>query len=161
MSLDRPSFPTVRLTEGYDIEEVDRAVERVRVGLASPSPTIGRSEIEGLRFTPVRLRPGYEMAAVDDWLDEVVAELARRRGEPAVAPQQRLTPMPAAAAEPSVAEPSARSQTTGDLLQAALIIAVVVGAAVWLYVPGSDPAAGAPIVRVRGRSSTTSAAVTP
>ncbi len=47
MSLERPSFPPVRLREGYDIE--------------------------GLGFAPVRLRPADEMSPVDDWFGQVAA----------------------------------------------------------------------------------------
>ncbi len=125
MSLDRPTFPTVRLTEGYDVEEVDRAV-------ALAQPRIDRSQVEGLRFAPVRMRRGYAMGAVDAWLDEVVAELDRRRGVPAVVPA--VTPQPGPEPRPAAADPSPRSQTASDIARAALIIVVVVGAAVWLYV---------------------------
>ena len=96
MSLERPTFPMVRFTEGYDTEQVDLAVDMVRENLALPRPRIDRSEIEGLRFAPVRMRPGYSMDAVDDWLDQVVAELGRRgRAEPAATAPEGAVPVPA------------------------------------------------------------------
>ena len=81
MSLERPTFPTVRLTEGYDTEDVDRAVDLALENLALAQPRIGRGDIEALRFAPVRMRPGYTMSAVDDWFDEVAAELASLTSE--------------------------------------------------------------------------------
>ncbi|KRE97398.1 hypothetical protein ASG76_01350 [Nocardioides sp. Soil774] len=79
MSVERPTFPVVRWREAYDAEQVDLAVEMVMENLSLPEPRIGRHDLESLRFTPVR-RGGYDMTAVDDWLDEVVAELDRRGG---------------------------------------------------------------------------------
>ena len=38
-------------------------------------------DIEAKRFTPVRLREGYDMAEVDQFLDEVEQELARLNRE--------------------------------------------------------------------------------
>ncbi|UMG92111.1 DivIVA domain-containing protein [Nocardioides sp. TF02-7] len=75
-------------------------------------------DVSNKRFTPVRLREGYDMGEVDQFLDEVEAELARltqendelraklaaaQSGAPSsfdpVAPTQ-LTPVPEAAPEP-------------------------------------------------------------
>jgi DivIVA domain-containing protein len=39
-------------------------------------------DVRNKRFTPVRLREGYNMREVDQFLDQVEAELARLRGEP-------------------------------------------------------------------------------
>lgn len=78
MSIDRPAFPMVRFVEGYDTAEVDLAVAMVIENLHLPEPRIHRRDLTGMRFTPTRLRPGYDMGAVDQWLDEVVGELARR-----------------------------------------------------------------------------------
>src|SRR3954470_19608482 len=38
-------------------------------------------DVSNKRFTPVRLREGYDMGEVDQFLDEVESELARLNGE--------------------------------------------------------------------------------
>jgi DivIVA domain-containing protein len=130
MSLDRPTFPMVRLRESYEVEQVDLAVEMVLENLALPQPRIDRGDIEGLRFTPVR-RGGYDMTAVDDWLDDVVAELDRRTGEQ---PQPAVTPTsaaPAASVSPSVIvdldtpRPERDSERVRLLVQLAVVVVVV------------------------------------
>ena len=131
MSLERPTFPTARFVESYDIEEVDLAVAMVLENLALPRPRIDRGDIERLRFTPVRLRPGYPMGAVDDWLDEVLVELGRRDGE-----------QPVATTEPALAEPSPSLPTHSEAVVEVdsastrwlVMLAVVVVFAVLLYV---------------------------
>ncbi len=104
MSLQRPTFPTVRLTEGYDTDDVDRAVDMALDNLALAQPRIGRGDIEALRFAPVRMRPGYTMSAVDDWFDEVAAELDRRSSAPAPARPASSQPVPTPYA-PTATEP--------------------------------------------------------
>lgn len=131
MSLERPTFPTARFVEAYDVEEVDLAVEMVLENLALARPRIDRGDIERLRFTPVRMRPGYTMGAVDEWLDEVLVELDRRGGE------QRV-----ATTEPTDREPSASSPTHSEAVVEVesastrwlVMLAVVVVFAVMLYV---------------------------
>ena len=133
MSLDRPTFPTVRLTEGYDTEQVDLAVAMVLENLALPEPRIGRSDIEGIRFSPVRMRPGYTMSAVDDWLDEVVAELDRRHGVP---PSARPEPSaPTAAPQPASYAPTAIEpvQDRPDWTLALILITITLVVTVLLY----------------------------
>ena len=126
MSLERPTFPVVRLREGYDIGEVDLAVAKALENLALPQPRIDRGDIEALRFAPVRLRPGYEMSPVDDWFDQVAAELAPCSG---AQPVEATVPQPAPAAPAAQVDPAG-----GDRLQAALIIVVVLAVSVWIYV---------------------------
>ena len=135
MSLERPTFPMVRLRESYDAEQVDRTVDMVLENLALPQPRIGRGDIEGLRFTPVR-RGGYDMTAVDDWLDEVVAELDRRTGaqpEPG-APTTAATP--AGSVSPSVIEDvdAPRPERDSELVRLLAQIAVVLVVVALLYV---------------------------
>lgn len=135
MSLDRPTFPMVRLRESYDTEQVDLAVEMVLENLALPQPRIGRGDIAGLRFTPVR-RGGYDMTAVDDWLDEVVAELDRRTGVHPP-PEAPTTPAaPAASASPSVIVDldSPRPEQDSELVRLLVQIAVVAVVVALLYV---------------------------
>lgn len=96
------TFAKVRWREGYDIEDVDHFLAEMatihpvpatpadvgadpRADIRPPSATSSgsawaiRSLIERIRFTPVRLREGYDMAEVDALLDEVVD--AAERGE--------------------------------------------------------------------------------
>lgn len=89
------TFGRVRLREGYDIGEVDdflREVSGITVeSPATPAPPVApdstawaiRGLVERVRFTPVRLREGYDMAQVDQLLDKVVE--AAERGEPIAA----------------------------------------------------------------------------
>lgn len=123
MALQRPTFATTTLREGYDIAEVDDLVDRVFDDLAGVTSVLTADEVRDVRFTPVRMRKGYDMGEVDGWLDEVVVALGGR-------------PSPAAPMRESYAAPAppARSQAAGDRMQAALIIAIVVAAAVWIYV---------------------------
>src|SRR5690348_15501140 len=67
-------------------------------------------DVSNKRFTPVRLREGYDMGEVDQFLDEVEAELARLtrenddlRSKLAAAQQGGAAPAPAAEPEPEVA----------------------------------------------------------
>ena len=129
--IERPTFPMVRLRESYEVEQVDLAVETVLENLALPQPRIDRGDIEGLRFTPVR-RGGYAMTAVDDWLDEVVAELDRRTGvPPEAAPAPTTSAAPAASASPGVIvdldapRPERDSELVRHLVQVAVVAVIV------------------------------------
>ena len=85
-------------------------------------------DVSNKRFTPVRLREGYDMGEVDQFLDEVEAELARLTrenedlrsklsaaqqggGTPAPAPVQEKAPEPAKAPEPTPAPTPAAAPT--------------------------------------------------
>jgi DivIVA domain-containing protein len=130
MSLERPTFPMIRLRESYEVEQVDLAVEMVLENLALPRPRIDRGDIEGLRFTPVR-RGGYDMTAVDDWLDDAVAELDRRTGAQPRPAVPATAAAPAASASPSVIvdldspRPERDSQRVRLLVQLAVLVVVV------------------------------------
>src|SRR5262249_6824517 len=75
-------------------------------------------DVSNKRFTPVRLREGYDMGEVDQFLDEVEAELARLTKEnddlrsklataqSGVAEAPAPTPEPAAAPEPTPPPPA-------------------------------------------------------
>lgn len=80
MTLQRPTFSTTSMREGYDVDEVDRAVDEILDNLSLPEPRFGADRVTGLRFTPVRLQQGYDMGEVDSWLDLAAAETARRAG---------------------------------------------------------------------------------
>src|SRR6187200_1126642 len=87
-------------------------------------------DVSNKRFTPVRLREGYDMGEVDQFLDEVEAELARLTREnedlrsklsaaqqsggstPAPTPVQEKAPEPVKAPEPTPAPaPAAPTET--------------------------------------------------
>ena len=55
-------------------------------------------DVSNKRFTPVRLREGYDMGEVDNWLDQAAAELGRTSA--GAAPAAPATP-PRAAYEPT------------------------------------------------------------
>ncbi|WP_158602793.1 DivIVA domain-containing protein [Jiangella rhizosphaerae] len=76
-------FPVVRLAEGYDIDEVDAFVDRIRDTLGT---TLTDDEVRNVQFTTVRLRAGYDMRAVDEYLDDVVARLSVAPKPPAPGP---------------------------------------------------------------------------
>src|SRR4029077_1857469 len=82
-------------------------------------------DVSNKRFTPVRLREGYDMGEVDQFLDEVEAELARltrenddlrtklsaaQSGAPVEAPAQQPPPPESVAATPGP-EPAPTMQT--------------------------------------------------
>jgi DivIVA domain-containing protein len=71
-------------------------------------------DVSNKRFTPVRLREGYDMGEVDQFLDEVEAELARLtrenedlRAKLSAAQSGAVEPAPAPMAEPPTPEPVA------------------------------------------------------
>jgi DivIVA domain-containing protein len=79
-------FKTVRLTPGYDEDEVDSFLDRVALALADPAEGPQRMQAADIRntlFTTTRLREGYDMDEVDSFLDRVELEFQRReRSEP-------------------------------------------------------------------------------
>ena len=96
-------------------------------------------DVSNKRFTPVRLREGYDMGEVDQFLDEVEAELARLTREnddlrsklssaqqggtpaaPAAAPVQEKAPEPAKAPEP-VAAPAAEASNSVETIKVATV----------------------------------------
>jgi DivIVA domain-containing protein len=107
MALERPRFSTTRLREGYDIADVDNAVDRVFVALADGATSMTASDVSSLRFTPVRLSEGYDMGEVDSWLDQAAAELDRTSGGAAPA-------TPAAPGAPAWAAYETTSATRSD-----------------------------------------------
>ena len=99
-------------------------------------------DVSNKRFTTVRLREGYDMTEVDQFLDEVESELGRltrenaelrtrlaeATGEPVpdtvVVPQPAApAPEPTAAAEPTAAEPAAEQRTEAPEEQATVQVA--------------------------------------
>lgn len=82
--MDRPQFATVRLREGYAIEDVDEFVDRALAALSVPwaSGSLTPDDIRYAEFATVRLRLGYDEEEVDAWCDEVERRLREARGEP-------------------------------------------------------------------------------
>ncbi len=85
-------------------------------------------DVSNKRFTPVRLREGYDMGEVDQFLDEVEAELARLtkenddlRSKLSSAQGAGAVPAPAAAAEesPEAAEPAKEDAEAKPVVAAA------------------------------------------
>ena len=136
MTLERPAFSTTSIREGYDTDEVDRAVDLILHNLALPEPRFGADQITVLRFTPVRLQQGYDMGEVDSWLDLAAAETERRSaggGEPEQQPAPVATEGVAPAPAPTSYEPTRSSAITQveaggkGLYVLVLAILVVVG----------------------------------
>jgi DivIVA domain-containing protein len=71
-SLETPAFRLTRWREAYAIDDVDDLLSRVRPLLEGrlPNPEVAEM-IRSSRFTPVRLRLGYDMDEVDAYLDRI------------------------------------------------------------------------------------------
>jgi DivIVA domain-containing protein len=110
----RDSGPSRTLTDDYEIK-----------GEVMP---LTPEDVSNKRFTPVRLREGYDMGEVDQFLDEVEAELARLTrenedlraklssaqagGGAAAAPAAQKAPEPVKAPEPAPAAPAEEIKVT-------------------------------------------------
>jgi DivIVA domain-containing protein len=67
-------FHTVRLTPGYDEEEVDNFLDEL-VAILSHDGQLYRSRLNNARFSTTRIRPGYAIPDVDAFLDEVAQDI--------------------------------------------------------------------------------------
>jgi DivIVA domain-containing protein len=67
-------FHTVRLTPGYDEEEVDNFLDEL-VAILSHGGQLYRSRLSNARFSTTRIRPGYAVPDVDAFLDEVAQDI--------------------------------------------------------------------------------------
>ncbi|TDO34249.1 DivIVA domain-containing protein [Kribbella sp. VKM Ac-2527] len=77
-----PRFSTVRLRQGYDIEQVDEFVGRV-MATVNGQPVqrpVTADEIRTVAFGSVWMRLGYDVAQVDMFLDQAEAWLRLRDG---------------------------------------------------------------------------------
>lgn len=137
MTLERPTFSTTAMREGYDTDEVDRAVDLIFDNLALPLPRFGADQITSLRFTPVRLQQGYDMGEVDSWLDLAAAE-TERRASGGVEPEQP-TPTPAVPPAPARTSYAPTTSTAVTEVEAGgpglyvLVLAIVVVVGVLAY----------------------------
>jgi DivIVA domain-containing protein len=71
--------------EGYNIAEVDEFVAELQRALRHDPPTMAPYEVADQRFRTARLRGGYRMREVDDYLDAAQDELRSRHGADAIA----------------------------------------------------------------------------
>ncbi len=74
-------FRQTRWPGGYSVEEVDHFVGLVEAALSSGVPGIRSTDIVARRFTPVQLKPGYDMGEVDDYLEQARLRLRERELE--------------------------------------------------------------------------------
>ncbi|GEM_PF-6433993 len=76
--IDAIRFSPVRLTQGYDMDEVDGFLAKVRDAASGPDAGDRAGamlpRVRSVRFTPVRVTEGYDMDEVDRFLDTVVLE---------------------------------------------------------------------------------------
>jgi DivIVA domain-containing protein len=73
----RKQFSTTRLRSGYDEEEVDILLDKVRDALLGTGPVpVTLQEVTSARFTRTHLRPGYVEEEVDAFLADVGLRLA-------------------------------------------------------------------------------------
>ena len=63
-------FGTVRLSRGYDEEDVDSFLDRLTAALGEGG-RLNQAELLNPRFSTTRLRPGYAMGDVDGLLGEI------------------------------------------------------------------------------------------
>jgi DivIVA domain-containing protein len=132
--LERPRFSTTKLREGYDIADVDAAVDRVFVALADGATSMTASDVSSLRFNPVRLAAGYDMGEVDTWLDQAAAELGRTSGDASpAAPAAPATPASAAYETTSGTRSDAITEVRSSSPRIMLVLALVVLLAIVAY----------------------------
>lgn len=101
-------FKPVRLSEGYDMGEVDRFLDRLEQAHAGGEPLAPL--VAQARFGSVRLREGYDMREVDAFLDE----LAATDRPDTAAPAPAIEPQPSGT-QPSVVQPSVVQEQRGLL----------------------------------------------
>jgi DivIVA domain-containing protein len=75
-------FTITRRRPGYSIPEVDDFVAQIEQALADGAQragTVTADDVRTVRFSTVRLKPGYDEREVDAALDLYVAELSQRQ----------------------------------------------------------------------------------
>src|SRR3546814_18564829 len=95
-----------RIEQTLLFRKTERSNDDKRMGEVRP---LTPEDVSNKRFTPVRLREGYDMGEVDQFLDEVEAELARLTKEnddlrAKLSAAQSGAPAPVAAPAPVVEE---------------------------------------------------------
>ena len=80
LAVDRPRLRIRRRgSEGYRREEVDAFVDRALTALGENPPSLTPEDLDAQRFRVVRVRRGYDMRQVDDWMDALAGQLRRGR----------------------------------------------------------------------------------
>ncbi|MEU4540780.1 DivIVA domain-containing protein [Streptosporangium sp. NPDC023825] len=78
--VERVAFRPGRLGMGYNEDEVDAFLDRIVATLRGTTDTpLTPSDVREARFATVMLRPGYAIAEVDEFLDELAGVLEHRR----------------------------------------------------------------------------------
>lgn len=81
--ITKKKFATTKWREGYQMDQVDALLERVRATLIGyehrrrPTDAITATEVAESRFIRTKFRSGYDQDQVDDFLDELVAALRK------------------------------------------------------------------------------------
>lgn len=73
-----PHFRQTKWRAGYAAHEVDAFIVSVEDALRSPTPLLRASDVAWQRFTPVLLKPGYDMDDVDHYLAAAEHRLGER-----------------------------------------------------------------------------------
>lgn len=83
--ISRVRFTPVRFSEGYDMDEVDRFLDRTAAAADAATDAQAMQEVceavAAVRFTPVRMSEGYDMDEVDLFLDGPLTELLAEHAE--------------------------------------------------------------------------------
>jgi DivIVA domain-containing protein len=74
----RPHFRATKWRAGYAADEVERFIDSVEDALRSPTPLLSARDVAWHRFTPVLMKPGYDMDDVDRYLAEAEHRLGAR-----------------------------------------------------------------------------------
>lgn len=137
MSNQAPRFGLTKYREGYDVGEVDAFILRIEEARQHIPPTLSADDVRAVMFPPSRLRTGYDQGQVDDWLDEVAADLDRLHshasGHAARDPQPAEYDVPPELRGVS-AEPSAIREVAGTPLWVRLTALVLVVAVASFFV---------------------------
>ncbi|MCU1468912.1 MAG: hypothetical protein JWQ39_61 [Glaciihabitans sp.] len=80
--IDSVRFAPTKWRDGYDQDEVDEFLDRVRAALADweagrTAPMLTSHDVVNRRFQRTKFRSGYEQDEVDEFLDQAVATLTR------------------------------------------------------------------------------------
>lgn len=79
-------FSQTKFREGYNVQQVDALLERIRVALENieqrPGSPVGltAADVLGARFSVTRFRAGYDQDEVDKALDSVITTLREAQG---------------------------------------------------------------------------------
>lgn len=73
------TFTLRRFSEAYDVDAVDVFIDRLEQALLRSDGSLGVEDVRAVLFKPVRFQGGYDMAEVDDFLDEVAIPLLEGR----------------------------------------------------------------------------------